>query len=559
MKNNSDFYNVLWHGNHGRKLLIFIITIIRSTILLLPPILTKVALGSLIPNKRANELLVITLSLIIIPLMTCGLIILDLYLSSFVIKNSKEFREHIYTKYLSCFSIQLNKEEVIHRLLKETEQVTGMIFRGIGNLLWLSTTIAIGFALILFFNLKIGLILLLVNVFEYTFIYLQSYRLEKSNSKYLSQETSWNQILDTSFSGTISIRNNSNFAKFIKNRWHQQANSLFKSQLLINKQTAFLNLLQGVSEVICTLVIFLGLIWYVGSDSKVNTLANVVAIYQIYQWIVPAMAVLVSLMINFQENKPAIKRINELSSQINEATFFEGKGDITHPFPITIKDGSQLINGSILQGKVIINSGDRILISGKSGVGKSSLINTALLYPVDKKDNLWRSKIVTFNDAHFKDVSRKNWQNFCVIIPQNIKLYKMTLLDNICLGESVKNSRKVKEILKILHFSANLKDRLQEVIHPDGRGLSGGQIQMIGIARALIKLPKLIVFDESTSALDYKLEREIFSNIIKKYPKITFIFISHRNYSATQLFTRHAILYSKGNNVIWSERNKNIC
>ncbi|MBA1395087.1 ATP-binding cassette domain-containing protein, partial [Lactobacillus sp. XV13L] len=90
-------------------------------------------------------------------------------------------------------------------------------------------------------------------------------------------------------------------------------------------------------------------------------------------------------------------------------------------------------------------------------------------------------------------------------------------------------------------------------------GLSGGQIQMIGIARALIKLPKLIVFDESTSALDYKLEREIFSNIIKKYPKITFIFISHRNYSATQLFTRHAILYSKGNNVIWSEHNKNIC
>lgn len=511
------------------------------------------ALSNLIPNKRTAELLVITLSLIIIPLITCGLIILDLYLSSFVIDNGQAFRKHIYTKYLKCFSISLKKEEVIHQLLNETEQVIGMIFRGIGNLLWLGTTIAIGFVLILFFNLKIGLILLLVNLFECTLVYLQSRRLEKSNNKYLAQATSWNQSLDTSFSGVDSVRNNSNFTKFIKRNWQQKANSLFKSRLLINQQTTGLNLLQGISEVICILTIFISLIWSVGSSNKVNTLANVVAIYQIYQWIVPAMEVLVSLVINFQENKPAVQRINELSTSLDGTISFEGQGDIVNPFPIVIRAGSQLINGSQLQNPVTINSGDRILISGPTGVGKSTLIKTAFLYPVDKEDNIRRSDVVTFNNAHFKDISRKNWQNLCVIVPQTIKLYEMTLLDNICLGDRTKDSNQVKEVLEILHFSSSLKERLQEVIHPDGRGLSGGQIQMIGIARALVKMPQLIVFDESTSALDYQLEREIFTNIMQKFPKLTFIFISHRNYSATQLFTRQATLYSNKNNIIWSE------
>lgn len=99
---------------------------------------------------------------------------------------------------------------------------------------------------------------------------------------------------------------------------------------------------------------------------------------------------------------------------------------------------------------------------------------------------LQRAKIVTFNQCHFQDVLRKNWSHLCVIVPQTIKLYEMTLLDNICLGAKTTDQGQVKEILKILHFSPDLKKRLAEVIHPDGKGLSGGQRQLIGIARALI-------------------------------------------------------------------------
>ena len=554
MKNKSNFYKVLWHGNHRRKLFIGLITITRSLVLLLPPLLTKAALSNLIPRKREAELLVITLFLIIIPVITCGLIIVDLYLSAFVIQNSQSFRKQSYTQYLKCFTLHLNKEEVIHRLLNETEQVTGMIFRGIGNFLWLSTTIILGFVFILFLNLRIGLVLLLVNLFEYILVYLQSWRLETSNGRYLAQESQWNQISDTAFGGINSIRNNSNFAQFIKHTWRQQATNLLKSQLLINKQTIFLNWLQEMAEVICTVTIFLGLVSYGNSGNRVNLVANLVAIYQIYQWIVPAMTVLVSQIIAFQKNTPAVQRIDELSQTLSRACSFEGKGHLTNLFPIIIKADSQLINGSRLKEKVVINSGDRILISGPTGVGKSSLINTALLYPVDKKDYLQRAKIVTFNQCHFQDISRKNWSKLCVIVPQTIKLYEMTLLDNICLGAKNTDKGQVKEILTILHFSPDLKKRLAEVIHPDGKGLSGGQIQLIGIARALIRQPQLLVLDESTSALDYKLEREIFTNIMQKFPQLTLLFISHRSYPPTQLFTRRVVLSAQKKQLLWHEQ-----
>lgn len=266
------------------------------------------------------------------------------------------------------------------------------------------------------------------------------------------------------------------------------------------------------------------------------------------------MTVLVSQIIAFQKNTPAVQRIDELSQTLSRACSFEGKGHLTNLFPIIIKADSQLLNGSRLKEKVVINSGDRILISGPTGVGKSSLINTALLYPVDKKDYLQRAKIVTFNQCHFQDISRKNWSKLCVIVPQTIKLYEMTLLDNICLGAKNTDKGQVKEILTILHFSPDLKKRLAEVIHPDGKGLSGGQRQLIGIARALIRQPQLLVLDESTSALDYKLEREIFTNIMQKFPQLTLLFISHRSYPKTQLFTRRVVLSAQKKQLLWHEQ-----
>lgn len=149
-----------------------------------------------------------------------------------------------------------------------------------------------------------GLVLLLVNLFGYILVYLQSWRLETSNRRYLAQESQWNQISDTAFGGVNSIRNNSNFSQFIKHTWRQQATNLLKSQLLINKQTIFLNWLQEMAEVICTVTIFLGLVSCGNSGNRVNLVANIVAIYQIYQWIVPAMTVLVSQVIAFQKKYP---------------------------------------------------------------------------------------------------------------------------------------------------------------------------------------------------------------------------------------------------------------
>ena len=74
----------------------------------------------------------------------------------------------------------------------------------------------------------------------------------------------------------------------------------------------------------------------------------------------------------------------------------------------------------------------------------------------------------------------------------------------------------------------DLEYGLKTKVGERGTSLSGGQMQRIGIARALYKSPKILIFDESTSSLDIETEKTLLNNILKNKNKMTFIFISHR-------------------------------
>ena len=82
---------------------------------------------------------------------------------------------------------------------------------------------------------------------------------------------------------------------------------------------------------------------------------------------------------------------------------------------------------------------------------------------------------------------------------------------------------------EIYNFVLNLDNKLDTVVGERGVKLSGGQIQRIGIARELYRNPELIIFDESTSALDEKTENQIIECIKKLKGKITTVIISHRD------------------------------
>jgi len=201
---------------------------------------------------------------------------------------------------------------------------------------------------------------------------------------------------------------------------------------------------------------------------------------------------------------------------------------------------------------VIIRKGDHVAISGESGVGKSSLID--LLLGLEEPE---LGHISILGKAPRDFVSSN--PGYISYVPQKIWLIEGTIRENILLGAIEKNvsDDTLLECLGVAaldEFVLNSNLGLDSRVGPAGSNLSGGQVQRIGIARALINNPKVLVLDESTNALDQETESQVISNIYNKDNFMTVITIAHREQS---LKTSNLILrISSGGRVNEKRLNK---
>ena len=174
-----------------------------------------------------------------------------------------------------------------------------------------------------------------------------------------------------------------------------------------------------------------------------------------------------------------------------------------------------------------INKGDKVAIIGKTGSGKSTLIDliSGLLRPSSGQIYIDNKRLTLKNI--------KKWQQNIALVPQTIFLSDETILENVCIGLELKNIDfdKFKSSINSSHLSTfidSLPNGHKTLVGERGVKLSGGQRQRIGIARALYKNKKVIIFDEATNALDEKTEQIIMNNLKKLSPDTTLIIISHR-------------------------------
>lgn len=170
-----------------------------------------------------------------------------------------------------------------------------------------------------------------------------------------------------------------------------------------------------------------------------------------------------------------------------------------------------------------IGKGQSVGIIGKSGAGKSTLLNIlcGLVSP---------SKGSVCFDGHVIDANHVRLR--IGYVPQHIQLFNASLAENIAfsrLGEPL-NEDRVLECCKMaaIDFIDSLPEGIHSSLGENGVRLSGGQLQRVGIARALYDCPDLLVFDEATSALDTATEAEIQATISALKANVTILIIAHR-------------------------------
>ncbi len=212
--------------------------------------------------------------------------------------------------------------------------------------------------------------------------------------------------------------------------------------------------------------------------------------------------------------------IDQETSEINKFTF-DKKIEITiEDFKHEKKRGFELKNLNIN-----INQGDRIGIVGESGSGKSTLLDIILGL---QKPNTGNVKV----DGKSIFLNLDGWQNLIGYVPQRVGLLEDNLRNNILFGNPKTNNsdEKIIELINktnLNKFFNNLDKGLDSIILEKGQNISGGEIQRIGISRALYNNPQLLIFDEFTSSLDEQTEQQLLDEIELFYNK-TMIFVTHK-------------------------------
>lgn len=172
-----------------------------------------------------------------------------------------------------------------------------------------------------------------------------------------------------------------------------------------------------------------------------------------------------------------------------------------------------------------IQPGETLGIIGKTGSSKSTLVAMIpRLYDAD-------SGAVRVAGHNVKSYDLKTLRDNVAVVLQNNVLFSGTIKENLKWGNEDATDEEILAAAKIAHaddFISEMPDKYDTKIEQGGNNVSGGQKQRITIARALLKNPKILILDDSTSAVDTHTEREIRESLAEKMPDTTKIIISQR-------------------------------
>ena len=172
-----------------------------------------------------------------------------------------------------------------------------------------------------------------------------------------------------------------------------------------------------------------------------------------------------------------------------------------------------------------IKKGQTVGIIGGTGAGKSAMINLMLrLYDAD-------SGHVRVFGHDVRDFTFRALRSTVHIVSQGSRLFKGTVLDNLTCGKTDVPDEQIEAALRIsqsAEFAEKLPDRLQTPVEEGGKNFSGGQRQRLCIARALVGDPEIIIFDDSSSALDYATDAKMRRAIATELSGKTIVLVSQR-------------------------------
>ena len=443
-----------------------------------------------------------------------------------------DLKNEIYQQYqrLSLNFYKKNRTgDLMNRISEDVSKVRMYVGPALMYSMNMIVLIIVGFTQMINIDVKLTMYTLLPFPILSISIFTLSKVIHKRSSvvqEYLSKLTTFNQEF---FSGISVVKSYSIENSIIKdfdeiadkskekNIHLQEANALFFPLMV---------LLIGLSNII---VIYIGGQQYINDEIQIGTIIEFMLYVNILTWPVAVIGWVTSMM---QQAEASQVRINEFLNQVPEIqnyntapTLLKGKvnfKDVTFTYDDTNITALKNITFSA-------EVGETVAFLGKTGSGKSTIIELiARLY--DTKQGT-----ISLDDQPIETTNLNDIRNQIGFVPQDPFLFSESIGNNIKFGKEEATNEEIIQAAKNAVVHENIiefPNGYQTILGERGVTLSGGQKQRVSIARAIIKNPKILIFDDCLSAVDTETEERILTNLKQVSKNKTTFIISHRVSSA---------------------------
>ena len=341
--------------------------------------------------------------------------------------------------------------------------------------------------------------------------------------QYLSKISSFTQEI---FSGVRVVKAYALENQYQKNMVDLANESKTKSMSLAKVQSLFGPLMIALIGVSNLVVIYFGGMMYIdGTIKSIGTIAEFILYVNMLTWPVASIGWVSSLV---QEAEASQKRINEflkvqpeIKNKTTENSIINGEIQFKN-VTFTYEDTEITALDNI---SFTIKKGETLAILGKTGSGKSTLLSLITrMYDI-------KNGTILIDGKNIDQVNLYNLRNSIGIVPQDAFLFSDSIKNNIKFGKENASDEEVFTAAKqaVVHDNImNFNNQYETVLGERGITLSGGQKQRVSIARAIIKSPQVLIFDDCLSAVDTKTEEEILNNLGKVMQNKTSVLIAHR-------------------------------
>lgn len=483
-----------------------------------------------VPDEKVFTITIGILSLLIFVFGSTCMLISTIFQIKFANKLIKEVKNRLLEKYVNESFLDHKKNNSSYSISKIISQVDEVI-NGIVLCPLVIFTKLLGIMLLiiilLYFNFSITFSLIVFVSFTYFLILaIVKKRTDNASFVFFNSNIKTLQFANEALKLFKEIYFNKS-KKFFLERFEIQTEKVLKAKNFIRLAPKVSRYGLEIIAISSALIISLFLIYKFGTLNEYLPLLSffVLASYKIF----PNLNEIFGNIIQFKSQQESFKNLHyDLIKELKKKDLENKSNDkqIILKNSICLKninfqyDDKKILNDINLK----IKKNSKTILIGKTGSGKSTLADIIAGYLMPT------SGVVEFDNININKDTKLIWQKSIGHVSQSVPILNDDLYINIALS----NNFDKKQVLaaakhaEIHEFIMNLDNKYETILSESGKNLSGGQIQRIGIARALYNDPNTVIFDEGTSNLDLITERKIFETLDKLSKEKTIIIITHR-------------------------------